>query len=210
MEKKIINFNEQKFDCQKDAFDGNLETLNKISEEYASLGIGRISLERTREIISGRFGSIEAALSNTVEKEAKNNVVKDVFMTAALERLENFETKMEKLAVSFKRNMHTYMGIVSTPIEYFTINKEGRFEITDETWQHIKDERCTNYIHNEQEQKIHDALQALAAASNDFLSALGPNVKQRHFPPNAPWDILIFTDNGYEIDPETDYEYLTK
>ncbi|MGD9929315.1 MAG: hypothetical protein AB7U05_04800 [Mangrovibacterium sp.] len=209
MEKKIIHFNEQDFNRQKSVFLSNSQILNDIADEYTALGIGKISPERVQEIFSGKFGSIEAALSDAIEKEAKNSLVREVFKKGVFERFENFQTKVGQLAARFEKNQSGALGIVSTPLGYFSI-QNGKFEITNEIWQKIKDERCSNFISTEQEQKIHDALQALAVASNDFMSSLGEGVKLRYFPPNEPSDFLILGDNGFEPDPETDYKFLTQ
>jgi hypothetical protein len=209
MEKKLIYFNSQEFNRQQIVFLKNLEVLNQIGEKYSQLGIGKISPERVQEIISGNFNNIVGDVIDAVTKEAKNALLKNILQTASFERLENFQTDANSLVSKFNRNQHAALGIVSTPIEFFSI-KNGKFQIIDATWEKVK-ENCSNYIENEQEQKVHDALQSLAAASNEFMSALGPNVKAQYFPPQEPSDFLILNDNGlFEPDPTTDFESLTQ
>ncbi|WP_423128233.1 hypothetical protein [Gaoshiqia sp. Z1-71] len=210
MEKKIIHFNEQDFNRQREVFLRNLEILNQISREYATLGIGKITPERTQEIISGNFASMESALADVLEKETKNALVKDILETGVFERLEIFQIKAGQLAARFERSQSTAGGIIVTPVEWFSI-KDGQFEITTEVWQRIRDERCSNFIENEQEQRIFEATQKLAAAANEWLSVLSPAIRQKYFPLNEPFDFVMINSEGlYEVDPRTDFELLAQ
>ncbi len=210
MEKKLINSDEIKFNRQKDVFLKNLEILNQIGEKYKALGIGLIDIERVAEIISGNFSSIEADVIKAVSKEAKNSLVKDFIKTGTFESLENFQIEVSLLNSKFDRNQYGAMGIVSTPLKYYTVNS-GKFSITDDAWQQIKNERCSNFISTEKELKLFEALQRLATATNEFMDCVGENAKLHYFPQSEPSDFIILNPDGlFEPDPETDYQILTQ
>lgn len=210
MERILIYTDNQAFNRQKIVFLNNLSILNEIADQYNKLGIGKITPERIQEIISGNFDDIEATIIDAATKQVKTNVLKDFVSKGIFERLETFQRDVSVLASKFERNQYrATFGIISTPVEYFTI-KNGKFEITDETWQLIKNERCSNFISTEKELKLFEALQRLAAATNDFMNCVGENAKLKYFPPNDPSEFLIQTDNGFEPDPETDYKFLTQ
>ena len=204
MEKKLIFVDWHLFNRNKNTFLNNLTVLNEIAAEYDTLGLGKITPERTQEIISGNFRSIENDLSVAVEKEVKNQFTREFIETGVFAGFEIFKSKIEHLVSRFNRNQNGALGIIPTPFEYYTI-KKNRFEITDATWEKVK-ENCSNYIENEQELKIFEAIEKLAESANKVLDCVGENTRLNF----DPAEFLILTENGFEPDPETDYKFLTQ
>lgn len=210
MNKKLVFFDQTKFNRHKIVFLKNQEVLNQIGEKYKALGIGPIDIKRAQEIISGNFANTEADVIKAVSKEAKNSLVKDFIKTGTFESLENFQIEVSSLVSKFDRNQHTALEIIPTPIQFFEITS-GNFSISDETWQRIKDERCSNFISTPKEQKLLSVLQKLCDVSNEFMSLVGPNAKN-YFPSNSPGDFIVFDEDEGLYVPElnTDFEYLTQ
>jgi len=209
MEKKLIFVDWHLFSRNKNAYLNNLAVLNQIAVEYNSLGIGNLNKERTQEILSNNFRGIENDLSVAVEKEAKHSLTQDFLTAGVFSGFEIFKSKIEHLVSSFDRNQHGTLGIISTPIDFFTI-KKGQFVITDEAWERIKTD-CSNYIQNEQELKIYEAIEKLAESANKVLDCVGENARLNFFQTQEPVSLIVQNDEGVYIpDNQINFEYLTK
>jgi hypothetical protein len=184
MGKILLHFDEIQYNRERGVFIDNLKVLNNISELYERLDIGRINIDRVKQILSGfiagtedegNYSQIESDVCQNIEKAAKgNSYLLSAARKEADERLAQFKKEIVPLRKWFWRNQ-SGVYYVQTPLDWYQLT-DGKFSINETTWDMVKD-RCTNSINTPQEKKLYDAIQKLADAVNDVVEAIKPEIR---------------------------------
>ena len=175
-EKQLINFDEFEYRRQVGDFEKNRDLLNQIAESYQEIFTGKITRERIDQIFAGSFQPLREAAILANSKSAKNQMLAEVLIERAGERLDEFENEASKLVNRFNKTGERQLFATFTPLEWFSLNSEGRFYIPGETLARIK-ENCSNFISCPEEQGILNQLQKLADLINEVYESLGENLR---------------------------------
>ena len=212
-EKKLIYSDEAEYSRQLGDFRNNLEILNQIAERYEAIFSGRITMERLNQIFEGNYHALREAAILAISKSAKNQMLAEVLIERAGERLDEFENEASKLVNRFNKTGERKLFATFTPLEWFSLNSEGRFYIPGETLARIK-ENCSNFISCPEEQGIRDQLQKLAYLINEVYESLGENLRAQldtNFLPRHYniCEFLSSDEDGKTIpDPQVNYKAL--
>lgn len=174
-EKQLIHFDESEYRRQVRDFETNRDLLNLIAESYEEFFAGKISIERIGQIFAGSYQPLREAAILAISKSVKNQMLAEVAIERAGERLDEFEYKVSQLVNRFNKTGERQIYATVTPLEWYSLNSEGRFYIPGETLARIK-ENCSNYISCTEEQGIRDRLQKLADLINEVYESLGENL----------------------------------
>lgn len=215
LEKKLLYFDQAEYKRQLGDFQGNLDLLNQIAERYEAIFSGKLIQERLTQIFVGSFQPLREAAILATSKSAKNQMLAEVLIERAGERLDEFENEASKLVNRFNKTGERQVFATVTPLEWYSINSEGRFFIPDATLAEIRD-RCSNYIENEQQQHIYDLLEKLAQLNNEIYDSFGKRAKaeidlssdHRH---RVISDLLTSDSAGNTVvDPQNNYKFLAQ
>lgn len=214
-EKQLIYFDESEYRRQIRDFETNRDLLNLIAESYEEFFAGKISIERIDQIFAGSYQPLREAAILAISKSVKNQMLAEVAIERARERLDEFESEASQLVNRFNKTGERQIYATVTPLEWYSLNSEGRFYIPGETLARIK-ENCSNYISCLEEQGIRDRLQKLAGLINEVYESLGENLRAQldtNFLPRHYniCEFLSTDEEGNTIpDPQTNYNILTQ
>ena len=212
-EKQLIHFDESEYRRQVKDFETNRDLLNQITELYETLFTGKITRERIEEFFSGNYRLLREAALLSVTKSVKNQMLAEVALQRTEERLIEFEFTTSRLIDRFNKSGERQVFATTTPLEWYSLNSEGRFYIPGETLARIK-ENCSNYISCPEEQGIRDLLQKLANLINEVYESTGEDLRaqlDRNFLPRHynVCEFLSSDEDGKTIpDPQIIYKAL--
>ena len=214
-EKQVIHFDESEYRRQVKDFETNRDLLNQIAESYEELFAGKITRERIDQIFAGSYQPLREAAILAISKSVKNQMLAEVAIERARERLDEFESEASQLVNRFNKTGERQIYATATPLEWYSLNSEGRFYIPGETLAWIK-ENCSNYISCPEEQGIRDRLQNLANLINEIYESLGENLRaqldtnflSRHY---NICEFLSSDEDGKTIpDPQVNFKFLAQ
>ena len=214
-EAKLIHFDEPEYRRKIADFEKNKEILNQIVELYGTLFAGKITRERLEEIFAGNYRDLREAALLAVAKSAKNQMLAEIALQRTEERLIEFEFTASRLVDRFNKSSERQIFATVTPLKWYSLNSDGRFDIPAETFAQIK-ESCSNYISSPEEQEILDRFKKLADMMNDVYDSLGENLRDQlggNFLPRHYnlCEFFIADDEGITIpDPQNNYKILSK
>lgn len=214
-ERKLLYFDEAEYSRQLGDFRNNLEILNQVAESYEAIFSGKITRERLNQIFNGNYEAIKEVATQAIKKSARNQMLADVGLKLFEEKFFDFEVKVSRMVERFRKTGERQVFVCVTPLEWFSLNSEGRFILSDETLAQIK-ERCKNYISSPEEQEIFDLLQNVSDAINEAFEKLGPNARKnldnnflpRHY--NVAEFLTADEEGRTQPDPQTNYQILTQ
>lgn len=213
LEKKLLYFDQAEYKRQLGDFQGNLDLLNQIAERYEAIFSGKLIQERLTQIFEGNYEALRRAAIQNITKAARNEMIAEVSVKLFLDKFFDFEAEVSRLVERFRKTGERQIFATFTPLQWYSLNSEGRFFLPDETLELIR-ERCKNYISSPEEQEIFNLLQKVSDAINEAYEKLGLNARKnlesnflpRHY--NIA-EFLIADEDGKTIpDPQINYKAL--
>jgi len=174
--KKLLYYDEAEFTRQMGDFQQNLKILNQIAEKFEELFSGKITQKRINQIFESDFHDLQETAHASIIKKNRNDLLAEVTSELFEKKFTDFVFKVSQMVDRFNKTAVREIYVTQTPLEWYSINSEGRFFIPDATLAEIR-ERCSNYIDNEQQQHIYDLLEELAKLNNKIYDSLGKRAK---------------------------------
>jgi hypothetical protein len=167
-ERILINENLMYFDGLKKEATDLIEKANKLAEKYEQLEIGLFTQDVFNELVLIGYSSAREQYSKMILAETKNFALRNLMQNdvdRVFKELQAFVDDVKKLKVY--GNTFSFYNLAGQPGHlHFHTFKDGRFILTDQSIEKIKDHHCRTYINTQEQLDAVENLKNLLSCFN--------------------------------------------